>query len=139
MIGKQINYEQFWLLREVGTGIIALLLAIITYALGTFIHRHRVSLTVEDREAKDAAIGLVVIFAALMVRAFDLWVFVVAERNNWTELAAFAGASWVYFATLVTVLIGVVLTVKAFHPWPMWAIFVGAAVGIPIGVSFIGV
>lgn len=132
-----MNYEEFWLLREIGTGIIGFLLSIISYALGVFIWDHRVSLTVEDREARDAAIGLVVIFGALTVRALDLWLSVAAERKGWTDLGAWVGSPWVYSSVLIFTIVGVMLTVRAFHPWPIWAILIGTAVGVPVGVSLL--
>ncbi len=133
----QVNIDSVWLLRELGTGIIAFLLGIITYALMVFIYEHRIVLTVEDKEARDAAVGLAVVFGALALRAFDLWIAIVSGRMAWAGLYYITGTSAVYFTTLLAVLFGVVLTVRAFHPWPVWAVLVGLAVGIPIVVGFL--
>lgn len=134
-----MNFEELWLMREIGTGMIAFLLAVISYALGLFIYYHRVSLTVEDREARDAAIGLVVIFGALTVRAGDLWSSVVANRLGWTTVDAWSDSTMIYLGTTGMVVVGVILTVKAFHPWPLWFLLTAMAVAIPLGVGiFLG-
>lgn len=124
-------------MREVGTGVVALLLAIITYALGAFVYYHRVSLTVEDKEARDAAIGLTVVFGALMIRSADLWLHVVSERLGIEWLAMVTGSPATYLFALVAVILGVMMTVKAFHPWPVWALLITAAVSVPVVVSFV--
>lgn len=124
-------------MREVGTGVVALLLAIITYALGAFVYYHRVSLTVEDKEARDAAIGLTVVFGALMIRSTDLWLHVVSERLGIEWLAMVTGSPATYLFALVAVILGVMMTVKAFHPWPVWALLITAAVSVPVVVSFV--
>ena len=128
--------DTFTHLREVGIGIVSLLMLVLTIGLTHYIYTHRIVLTVADREARSAAIGLCLFFGALAFRTLEGWATQVATRLGWTTIEPLHSPT-VYIIILVLVLIGALLTLRAFHKWPLWLFFMVTCVSIPIIVSFL--
>lgn len=129
--------ETFTHVRELGVGIIALLLLVLTFSLSLYIYTHRAVLSVEDRDARSAAIGLCLFFGALTFRAGESWTTTVSARLGWDTPVVLHSSS-MYISVLVVLLIGAFLTIRAFHDWPLWFGLISFCVSVPIIISFIG-
>lgn len=127
---------EYDLLNEIGTGIVACLLTMLTAGLGHYIYTHRVTLTVADRDARFAAIGLATVFGAMAFRGLVLWLTFVQTREGWPFPAVPLDSPVVFGVTLGIAILGAGLTVRAFHPWPIWAVLITASILIPVLIAF---
>ncbi len=123
----------YFIFQEITTGVITLLLAVLAVGLGNYIFTHRLVLTIEDRDARNAAIGLFLFFAMVQLRGSLLWYTFIAERKGWAIFDFFI-SPFLHLGLMAGAVLGALLTVRAFHTWPWWFIFITLSTIVPIVV-----
>lgn len=124
------------LLEEVAIGVLSLILLTLTIALSYYVYRHRLTVTVEERDARAAAVGLSLFFGALAARSVESWWHSVALRLDWWQVPG-SSSPVMYVLVLSFALLGAILALRAFYPWPFWFTLFLISLLIPVALVFV--